>query len=82
MPFVGPTGTQSVGFAGFTLVELLVAVALMTLIMVMMVQVFRVSTTLIAAQKGLAENNQRARLLTTMLRADVNRRTFRQRRAV
>ncbi len=68
---------QRVHRAGFTLVELLVSVALITLIMVMMVQVFRVSTTLISAQKGLAENNQRARLFTTMMRADIGRRTFR-----
>ncbi|MEX2287654.1 MAG: prepilin-type N-terminal cleavage/methylation domain-containing protein [Planctomycetaceae bacterium] len=62
---------------GFTLVELLVAVALIVLIMSMFAQVFRTASNLITRQKGMAENGQRARTLTTIIRGDIARRTFR-----
>ena len=62
---------------GFTLVELLVAVALIVLIMSMFAQVFRTASNLITRQRGMAENGQRARTLTTIIRSDISRRTFR-----
>lgn len=63
---------------GFTLVELLVAVGLMVLLMMMFAQIFGMAAGIMRDQKGLAENDQRARNLTTVIRSDLEHRTFRE----
>lgn len=62
--------------AGFTLVELMVAAALVVLIMFLFAQIFQIATGTMVEMKGLAENDQRARTLTTIIRNDLKRRTF------
>ncbi|WP_417386319.1 prepilin-type N-terminal cleavage/methylation domain-containing protein [Gimesia sp.] len=61
---------------GFTLVELLVSVALVLLMMVMFTEIFQIASSSITAQRGLSENDQRARMLTTLIQSDLNKRTF------
>lgn len=56
---------------------MLVAVALVVLMMTLFVVIFQMATSTMATQKGLAENDQRVRLVSTMLRADFKNRTFR-----
>lgn len=63
--------------SGFTLVEMLVAVGLVVLMMVLFATVFQIATGTMSKQKGLAENDQKARLLQTMLMGDIQKRTFR-----
>lgn len=62
---------------GFTLVEMLVSVALVILMMSLFAEIFSTSTNLMTRQKGLAENDQRARLVMRLLETDLNCRTFR-----
>lgn len=62
--------------AGFTLVELLVATGLTLLIMLMFAQIFQITTASIQTQRGIAENDQRARMATIILRHDLQNRTF------
>lgn len=62
--------------SGFTLVELLVSVALVLLMMVMFTQIFQIAANSITTQRGLSENDQRARMLTTLIQSDLNKRTF------
>ena len=63
--------------SGFTLVEMLVSVALVLLMMSMFASVFVMSTESLSKQRGIAENDQRGRLVTTTLRGDLDERTFR-----
>lgn len=63
--------------SGFTLVEMLVAVALVLLMMSIFAEVFAIATSSMSRQKGLAENDQRARMVTTLVNADFRKRTFR-----
>lgn len=63
--------------AGFTLVEMLVAVALVLLMMVMFAEIFSLATSSMSKQKGLAELDQRQRLMSTLLRDDLKQRSFR-----
>ena len=69
--------TRSTPRAGFTLVEMLVATAIVVLIMLMFVQIFSMATTAVSRQKGMAELDQAARTLTTVLTNDLHNRTFR-----
>lgn len=62
---------------GFTLVEMLVAVALVLLMMTMFGSIFQMASSSITTQRGIANNDQKARSFTTMLRADLDKRTFR-----
>ncbi|WP_417391802.1 prepilin-type N-terminal cleavage/methylation domain-containing protein [Gimesia sp.] len=62
--------------SGFTLVELLVSVALVLLMMVMFTEIFQIASNSITTQRGLSENDQRARMLTTLIQSDLNKRTF------
>lgn len=61
---------------GFTLVEMLVAVALVSLMMSLFAGVFQIASATMAKQKGISENDQRARTLVTILRSDLKYRTF------
>lgn len=62
--------------SGFTLIEMLVAVTLVTLMMTLFASVFQVATDLMGRQKGVAENDQRARMVCTLLHNDLKNRTF------
>ncbi len=61
---------------GFTLIEMLVAVALVVLMMSIFASIFQFSTQTMAVQKGTAENDQHVRLVMTVLRGDLTKRTF------
>jgi prepilin-type N-terminal cleavage/methylation domain-containing protein len=63
--------------SAFTLVEMLVAVALVLLMMSIFAEVFAIATSSMSRQKGLAENDQRARMVTTLINSDFRKRTFR-----
>lgn len=67
-------GRQSVGF---TLVEMLVAVALVLLMMSLFAQVFQLAGGTITKQRGIAENDQRSRTFQNVITSDLNNRTFR-----
>ena len=62
---------------GFTLVEMLVAVALVLLMMTMFAQIFQTASDTITIQRGIANNDQKARMLVTVMRADFDKRTMR-----
>ena len=64
--------------AGFTLIEMLIAVALVLLMMLLFGEVFRLATETVSVRKGMAQNDQKARLLATRVRTDLDARTFRQ----
>ncbi len=61
---------------GFTLVEMLVSVALVLLMMSMFAAIFQMATGSVSKQRGIAENDQRARTITTILKADIAKRSF------
>jgi len=63
---------------GFTLVEMLVSAALVVLIMLMFAEVYQVAADSVGRQKGIAENDQRSRTLTTIINNDIESRTFRR----
>src|SRR5436190_1081952 len=58
--------------AAFTLIEMLVAVGLVVLMMTLFATIFQMATGAMSVQKGLAENDQRVRLVLTRLRNDLN----------
>jgi hypothetical protein len=57
---------------------MMIAVALVLLIMAMFAEIFQIATSSLTKQRGLSENDQRARLLNTIIRADLDNRTFRE----
>jgi len=63
--------------SGFTLVEMLVSVTLVLLMMVMFGEVFQLATSSVSRQRVMADNDQNARTVVTVLRADFDKRTFR-----
>jgi prepilin-type N-terminal cleavage/methylation domain-containing protein len=63
---------------GFTLVEMLVATALVVLMMLMFAQIFQTAGGLVSNQKGMAKQDQSLRTLTILLRGDIGQRTFRE----
>lgn len=69
--------TANTARLGFTLIEMLVAVALTMVMMLLFTQIFSIATQSMSRQKGIAENDQRARMVSTMLRGDLQKRTFR-----
>lgn len=58
--------------------EMLVAVGLVVLMMSLFAAVFQIATNVMSKQKGLAENDQKARALMVLLKADLDKRTFRR----
>ncbi len=62
---------------GFTLVEMLVSVTLVLLMMTMFTAIFQMATDAVSKQQGIAKNDQQARALTTILKADLSKRSFR-----
>ena len=69
-----PAGSQA---SGFTLVEMLVSVTLVLMMMTLFAQIFQMATNSVSKQRGIAENDQRARTLTTIVRRDIQKRTMR-----
>lgn len=63
---------------GFTLTEMLVATALVVLIMLMFAQIYGSAVGSIREQRGLANNDQKARIIETTLRNDLQSMTYRQ----
>lgn len=72
-----PSGRRGAGRGAFTLVELLVSAALVSLIMLLLSQAFGTVSATIVTQKGIAANDRRARLLDQTIRGDLEARTFR-----
>ncbi len=64
--------------SGFTLTEMLVATALVVLIMLMFAQIYGSAVGSITEQRGLANNDQKARSVVTTLRKDLQALTYRQ----
>ena len=64
---------------GFTLVEMLVSVALVVLIMTLFAEAFSIAASSIRKQRGIAENDQRVRAVVVTLLGDLQKRTYRQR---
>ena len=62
---------------GFTLLEMLIATTLVLLMMLLFAQVFGLATETVHIRKGMAANDQKARLLTTRIDNDLSARTFR-----
>ncbi len=62
---------------GFTLIEMLVSVTLVMLMMLMFASVFQIAGSSMSRMRGLAENDQRARSLQSVLKADLDKRSFR-----
>lgn len=70
------TTTRRYSRRGFTLVELMVSVTLVLMIMVMFASVYRMATDTVSTQKGIRRNDQRARMLSTIIRSDLENRSF------
>ncbi|MCA9092125.1 MAG: type II secretion system protein [Planctomycetaceae bacterium] len=62
--------------SAFTLVEMLVAVALISILMLMFAQIFSLASEILSQQRGIAANDQTERQLRTVFRDDLNHRTF------
>jgi prepilin-type N-terminal cleavage/methylation domain-containing protein len=62
---------------GFTLIEILVVLALTLVMMSMFATIFTMTGTFVTKQKGVGENDQSARILTTVLKTDLEARTMR-----
>ena len=63
--------------SAFTLVEMLVSVTLVLLIMSLFVSILGLATDTVKLQRGIAQNDQRARALVTTVRSDFQKRTQR-----
>ncbi len=63
--------------SGFTLVEMLVAVTLVLLMMTLFAQIFTLAADSVSTQRSIANNDQKVRALTTIVRADLDKRTMR-----
>lgn len=57
--------------AAFTLVEMLVAVAIVVVMMTLFATIFQMATGAMGKQRGIGENDQRVRLVAEMLRNDL-----------
>ena len=62
---------------GFTLVEMLVAITLVLIMLVMFGEIFQIASGSVTRQRIMADNDQNARTLVTVLRGDLDKRTFR-----
>ncbi|MEZ6048487.1 MAG: type II secretion system protein [Planctomycetaceae bacterium] len=62
---------------GFTLVELLVSIVLVSIMMLAFSRVFQLATDTIVQTRGLSSNDESARMLTTIIKEDLDTRTFR-----
>jgi hypothetical protein len=60
----------------FTLIEMLISVTLVLLMMVMFAEIFGLASDSMTLQRSLADNDQKVRAFTTVMRADLHKRTF------
>lgn len=65
------------GDRGFTLVEMLVSVALVLLMMSLFATIFQIASGSVSKQRGISQNDQRARSVQTVIKGDLDKRTFR-----
>lgn len=63
---------------GFTLVEMLVSTALVLMILLIFAQIYRSATTTLVQQRGIAQNDARARMVATILRGDLLNATYQE----
>ncbi|MEZ6057751.1 MAG: hypothetical protein R3C01_13710 [Planctomycetaceae bacterium] len=68
--------TSPVQRGGFTLVEMLVSTLLVVIILLMFAQMFQSATGTMGQQRALALNDQRARLVSTVIRNDLANMTY------
>lgn len=61
----------------FTLVEMLVSVTLVLMMMGLFASIFQIATGSMTKQRGISQQDQRARILATNVRKDLQHRTFR-----
>ncbi len=73
---IAPSRHATVPVSGFTLVELLVALGLVALLMLLFAEVFQIATGTMSTQRGVMENDQRARTLETVLTNDLKNRSM------
>jgi len=64
--------------SGFTLVEMLVSTALVVLIMSLFAQIYSSAISTITEQRGMANNDQKARVLTKIIHNDFKQITYKQ----
>ena len=76
-PAARATGVDSAARSGFTLVEMMISVTLVLLMMLMFAEVYGLATDAVSKQKGIAENDQKSRILSSVIRSDLENRTFR-----
>jgi len=69
--------TRLITRQGFTLIEMLVSVALVLLMMTLFASIFSMATDSVSKQRGISQNDQRARSLVTIMRSDFQHRTSR-----
>jgi type II secretory pathway pseudopilin PulG len=60
----------------FTLVEMLISVGLILLMMTMFATIFSMATESVSKQRAIADNDQKTRMLMTIVREDLKNRTF------
>jgi type II secretory pathway pseudopilin PulG len=63
--------------SGFTLIEMMVTLALTMIMMYLFARIFQITGDFVTRQKGIGENDQSARILTTALKTDLQARTMR-----
>lgn len=61
----------------FTLVEMMISIGLVVLMMSLFASIFQMASGTVQVQRGIAENDQRARAIEMLMRADLHKRTFR-----
>lgn len=77
MSSAASTRLRRAGRAGFTLVEMLISVTLVLLMMLMFAEIYGIAQQTMSTQRGIAENDQKARILSEVMRRDLATRTFR-----
>jgi prepilin-type N-terminal cleavage/methylation domain-containing protein len=61
---------------GFTLIEMLISVALVLLMMVLFAEIFGLASESMTLQQAIADGDQQVRSFTTVFRSDIQKRTF------
>lgn len=62
--------------SGFTLIEMLISVALVLLMMVLFAEIFGLASESMTLQQAIADGDQQVRSFTTVFRSDIQKRTF------
>jgi len=77
-PHIPPRRSNRPVRAGFTLVEMLVATTLVVMMLMLFAQIFGDTVRIMRNQQALAQNDQKARSVDSLLRVDLEKATFRQ----